>query len=510
MKRIIISCAALLLTAAMLFGCSAYSNPSKYIKMPEKGAVEIDRADIDKEIDEAIEDLIDGATKEEYVELEDENAEVQLGDKVSIYYTGTPVDANLGLTESELSSMTNVGKDVHELVIGSGEFIGAYKSGTDDTSKDHDGFEDQLIGAKKTKEGDEKIKITVTFPDVYSSNTKLQGQEVVFEITIEAIARNLVSDKSVVTVEYSFENPYAEEETEEETEEDADEAPETEDGETEGDSLREKFDSAFKDGEFEIDYRSLADEKGTFNDLFNIADYADLFKGLAIYHEVEKTVTVPESDDEDYTPFKDAEIKVTFKIAEVLTVPDLTDELIAEETDETYTTVADYKTYLYDAILSEHAYDAITEAAVVTTYPKKELTDSYKSYVDSLVYNKLYSVNSSKPYVSNYTPAELKEILTDEVYAEIYAQAMESARAAVKDRLVLEYLLDYYGITLSNKEYKEKLAKYYEENALLLSAYYGITSESLLETYFGKDNLKVQFMSEELNEKIAEYVTVKE
>ena len=528
MKRIIVSGVAILLAAVMLFGCSAYGNPSKYLEMPEKGKVTISTADVNKEVDEEIEDLLESDRKEYYTELTDADATVQMGDKAAIFYTGTPKDESLELTEEELSGMTNAKGDnptPHDLIIGSNEFIGAYES--DDETKANAGFEEQIIGHKK---GD-KFTITVTFPDSYSSNTKLEGQVVNFEIEIKTISRNVIDDAKTATVEYTFVNPYEDEEAPET------DAPETEtpatgesevvgnpdeadtDGETDGDTtttgetvttdMKAKFEELFKKGEFEIDYTKLAEEEGVFNTLFKIAEQAELFKGKTKFYETTATLKIADDeDDEKFADFKGQEITVNFKVTEVTSVPELTDDYVKEETEGEYETVAAYKESLFDSIARNDAYEAISAAARVTEYPKKELKESYKSYVDNLVYSHLYSVNKDKPNVSDYTPEELKKILTDEVYKDIYAKALESAKKAVKDRLVLEYLIDYYKVTLSNKEYKEKLNEYYEANKTLYAYYYGIDSASTLERYFGKDNLKTQFLSEKLNDQILDYVTV--
>ncbi len=58
----------------------------------------------------------------------------------------------------------------YDLVLGSGSFI--------------DGFEDQLIGAKK---GD-KLEVNVTFPDSYPNNPDLAGKPAVFDVTVNKVS----------------------------------------------------------------------------------------------------------------------------------------------------------------------------------------------------------------------------------------------------------------------------------------------------------------------------------
>ncbi len=58
----------------------------------------------------------------------------------------------------------------YDLVLGSGSFI--------------DGFEDQLIGAKKG----EKLEVNVTFPESYPSNPDLAGKPAVFDVTVNKVS----------------------------------------------------------------------------------------------------------------------------------------------------------------------------------------------------------------------------------------------------------------------------------------------------------------------------------
>ena len=58
----------------------------------------------------------------------------------------------------------------YDLVLGSGSFI--------------DGFEDQLIGAKKG----EKLEVNVTFPESYPNNPDLAGKPEVFDVTVNKVS----------------------------------------------------------------------------------------------------------------------------------------------------------------------------------------------------------------------------------------------------------------------------------------------------------------------------------
>lgn len=526
-KRILTTGVAGLLLASTLVSCSAYKNPSKYIELPEKGAATISAAEIKSKLDEQINDILEDGRDSNYVELEDEDATVQKGDQVAIYYKGTLVDESVDLTEKEIAGMTNIPAegeegDPHDLVIGSNSFIGAYED-EEDPEKNTEGFEEQLIGHKK---GD-KFTILVTFPDNYGT-TVFQGQQANFEIEIVSISRNTIDDESTIGVDYTFEDitdaeepednngedvttpetgddedadvsEAAEEADKDDEDEDAD-APETD--EDEDDEIADIFADLFKDGDFEIDY--TADKiKGKFNDLFSIADYAEFFKGQNVYYEYTFTYIIPEDVDEKYKELIGREVKVTLTVCEVTSLPEWNDEYVAEYTSDEYKTVEEYTEFLETNIKQQLAYEAILGAANVKDYPMREVKKTYKTYVDTYVSQEL---GGRSP--SDYTNSELKKILTDEVYEKIYANAAASAFAAVKERLVVEALIEELNIELSNKEYKEKRAEYYADYQIYFMYYYGITSEKALEKYYGKDALKLQFLTEKLYEVIVDYVEI--
>lgn len=507
------------LVVSALAGCSAYNNPEKYITVPEKGSVVLNQSDIDSEYAEQLNTILNKYRETEYTEITDENETVLDGDKVNIDYTGRAGEDGLELTETQLKNMAATGYD---LVIGSNSFVSAYES-KDDESKNNKGFEEQLIGHK----AGETFDITVTFPDDYSNDETLEGKVIIFSITINTISRAYANDDSTITVDYTFtektekdedtDDTESEEDTsepvaqsdEEETVDDTDESTDTEETEgteeeteeTEKEEIADLSD-VFVDDSFEIDYTAEIDEDETFNDLFKIADYAEIFKGKALGYEYSFDYTVPEDVGDDYTDYIGRTVTVTLTLSNATHLPELTDELVADYTSEEYTTVADFDEYLRQSILADLAYDAILEATVVKEYPKSERNKVYKNYVDQLVYKTV----GADP--STMTQSDLDAILTDDVYQEIYAEAATETLSALKERLVLEYLLDYFDITLTNKEYKTQLSEMYQANSPYYYLYYQIYSESSLEAYFGKDNLKLQFKATKLMEVIADYVTV--
>ena len=521
MKKILTSCVAIALLVSTLAGCSAYKNPAKYIKAPAKGSVTISAAEIAKQLQEKIDSILEEERAADYKEVTDAEYKAQKGDQVTILYTGTPRDEELKKNKDILANMTNVGKaddktddQPYDLVLGSDSFIGAYEN-KDKPEKNNKGFEEQLIGCKK---GD-KVTVTVTFPDDYKTK-ELQGQVADFAVEVQKISNNIIDDKSTVTVNYEFSEVKAEEE---ETEKDettegtedtpvaqADTAEDTADNkdESSGDKKEEtatkaKFEDLFKSGKFNIDYTAAID--GKFNTIFNIKDYSDSFKGKYVYYEETVKYTVPTDVEEKFKDYAGAEIEIKFSISDVTSLPEWNDEFVKEYTTEEYKTVAEYKVVLEDTIKQDLAYEAILAATEVVKWPKSEVEKTYKTQVDALVSEKLEGKSPN-----SFTQSQLKEILTKDVYDKIYAQAASQAYAAVKERLVVEYLIDELEIEMSNKEYKEKRAEYYKEYAIYFQYYYGVTSEKALEQYYGKEALKLQFLTEKLYEKIVEYVTIGE
>ena len=140
----------------------------------------IDSAYLESQIQEEINSFL--SYYGELVEYEDADHKVIKGDTANIFFTGKAHFPEQVISDTTLSSMTNVGgEEGTDLEIGSNSFIGAYTSDTE-PEKNNPGFEDQIIGHKKG----ESFTITVTFPDEYRSE-ELRGQIIDFDITINYI-----------------------------------------------------------------------------------------------------------------------------------------------------------------------------------------------------------------------------------------------------------------------------------------------------------------------------------
>ena len=141
------------------YDLAEYIEPGEYMGLEaEPYTVKVTEDDVDEEIQA---DLEAAAEKKEL----DKNTPIQNDDTVNIDYVGTKDGREFDGGSAE----------GYDLVIGSGSFI--------------DGFESGLIGKKV---GD-KVKLELTFPEDYSTE-ELQGQDVVFDVTINSATRETVPE----------------------------------------------------------------------------------------------------------------------------------------------------------------------------------------------------------------------------------------------------------------------------------------------------------------------------
>lgn len=133
-------------------------NLDEIVTLGEYKGIAVDKV-ITPVTDEAVQSEIDSELSNP-VEVTDENAVAQEGDTVNIDYEGT---------KDGVAFDGGTAQDT-DLELGSGMFI--------------DGFEDGLIGVKKGESRD----LNLTFPEDYPEES-LQGADVVFHVTVNAIKR---------------------------------------------------------------------------------------------------------------------------------------------------------------------------------------------------------------------------------------------------------------------------------------------------------------------------------
>ena len=147
-------------TGSTASGISGQYPDSSITKLGNYKGVEIAEADVtvsDDEVQSEIDNLL--ASNPVYQKLD--KTTVEDGDWVNIDFVGKK--------DGEAFDGGSSDEGGYDLQIGSGSFI--------------DGFEDGLIG----KQVGDSFELPLTFPETYTPNPDLAGQDVVFEVTVNAI-----------------------------------------------------------------------------------------------------------------------------------------------------------------------------------------------------------------------------------------------------------------------------------------------------------------------------------
>lgn len=521
--------AAVMLTLSLASCGSAYKTPTEYITLPELGTIEIKYADLKKEIDDQIKEILEGSKGQVFEPVTGDDAVIKKGDQVYLDYTFKSASTELSEEIREKLS----GEHTY-LTIGSGsstfpvDYTNKNNDKTDDDKKSEteeaetvvlkEGIETQLIGKKVG----ETVTLEATFANTYSE-AALKNVTVTYEIKIKAVARISIDDTFKVKLSYTVTDD--KEKIEEgvtlldeitttkaavtTTTPTTTDAPATTTTTTAAATTTAKptFAQLFP-SKTATEY-SLASKTATFGTIFTIEDFLRYFEGKTIYDKFAVPITVPEDyADEKYADYRGKEIYFTIEIASTTSEPKWTDYFVNKYTAQEYETCEAYATYMNDEFKKTLAYDAILDATIVKEYPYKEWKKSYESYVEVHLLEFIQEKEglSSTPSLSDYTPAEIDAIVSDAEYDAIRTQATYSARDAVKQRLVMEGLFEQLNITLSKKEFKEKLAEEeaeFEENWITYYYYYGIANFDMYLSYFGgEEYFELQYKYEMLLEKL--------
>lgn len=148
-------------------GIAGQYSDSKVTKLGNYKGVEIPKEDVevsDDEVQSEIDNLL--ASCPEYQKLD--KTTVEDGDWVNIDFVGKK--------DGEAFEGGSSQEGGYDLLIGSGSFI--------------DGFEDGLIG----KNVGDSFELPLTFPENYTPNPDLAGQDVVFEVTVNAIEEEVTPE----------------------------------------------------------------------------------------------------------------------------------------------------------------------------------------------------------------------------------------------------------------------------------------------------------------------------
>ena len=203
-------------------------------------------------------------------------------------------------------------------------------------------------------------------------------------------------------------------------------------------------------------------------------------------------------------------------------------DVLKYETEETDVVAAFCREYLdnmqeqRDAVNENDTlngiWDCLFEKATFKKLPEGEAEAAAKSmkeeaeYYHSYYINQGYSFKSLGDFVIQYYGLKDKDAATFDVDAYFKAEAEKS----VKRYLIFWYLLEEYGLTISDEALDEEEEKFYEaeaENAKTQGSNY--TAEQIKDQYaqnygetYVRDYLKNSLLSEKLNDKMLGSVTV--
>ena len=226
---------------------------------------------------------------------------------------------------------------------------------------------------------------------------------------------------------------------------------------------------------------------------------------MNLYNKIAVALTVTADmvkANSSFKAYEGRDVYFTFELTKTTIVPEWTDDIVKKYTSEEYKTTKDYEVELTKSAVSTLAFEAIVDATTVTKYPDKELEEYYNEAVESLVISALKEADPSFTRLADYTQKEIDALISEKEYDAIWKQAIVTAKANLKERLVIESLFNTLDVKLSKAEYNERLEEEYTTNFYYYYYYYFGTSftKSQLESMFGKDYFELQFKYADLLE----------
>lgn len=245
----------------------------------------------------------------------------------------------------------------------------------------------------------------------------------------------------------------------------------------------------YVNGEQNEDY-SLEDVEMTIGEgYYVLGDEFDMETGV-IGSKVGDTVTLNLKFPEDYEDPEMAglacemKIKINSILKEV--IPELTDAFIKENTD--CNTIAEYREQIR-AELESTAEDEAEGADQLALWEK--IMDSSKMKKDFTA--EMIEQEKNNIMIENEEWAGYFDMDMDSFIQEYYGMSLDDYAAySLKEQCVTDLILKEEGITLSDDEYKEKVAALMNE--------YAMESEDELYEYYSEDSLKEEFLSDKMYE----------
>ncbi len=229
--------------------------------------------------------------------------------------------------------------------------------------------------------------------------------------------------------------------------------------------------------------------------------------GASAGETVELDLTFPE--DYYYESLAGKEAVFTVTIDKILRVPELTDEVVIEATDGTYTSVDSWldsiRTSLdesadedWDYEVKEALLDALKEESVITGYPQDLLDYTVDDAVD--FYTELAEMYPPLDYTSfieafGYTVDSFEEALK------------EMAEASLEEELLLMAVAEKEDITLSDEEYENGVASYASDYGFDSSEEFEMAYE---EAYGSSELLRISLLMDKVFDYLQENATITE
>lgn len=197
-----------------------------------------------------------------------------------------------------------------------------------------------------------------------------------------------------------------------------------------------------------------------------IDGFEDGLIGAAIGKTTDLNLTFPENYGEASLAGQDVVFAVTVNYVKRSTIPEITDDFIAKISEGQYDNVEDYRAALVDQMKEDNltyenqlVYSQLLEMATENATVIKDIP---QEYIQEKVNRMLINVQD---YAEAYN-LDLETFLDQNMgltKEEYNSQAIEYAKKAAKESLVVEAIADKEGITISDDELQEAIDNYVKE-----------------------------------------------
>ena len=233
-----------------------------------------------------------------------------------------------------------------------------------------------------------------------------------------------------------------------------------------------------------------------------IDDFEEQLIGSNIGDVVTVEVTFPEDYGEDGTEKgelngKDAVFEVTINTISIQVVPELTDELIATNTE--YATIEEYRQYIYDSLAAQYEENAkalkqsdiienVIENAEFSAYPEEE--------VQELVDQTITTAQSEAEAYGIDIEMYLTYFYGCSTETEFESMVAEQARSYIEQKMVLCEIAKAEGITVTKDEVEAYAQQMVED--------YGLESVDVVYEYYTDSELAYFVVSDKVIEFLEE------